>query len=732
MTITKSGSLASFYTVNKTPIKHLRVYFSPKQAGEGDPSPENIRPIEGWDNIQFAHSGKNLFPFKKTLIGPLSSWLNGTNMWWVKNELVDVFLKGRTVTFSAEFDTTGVTDDNNRCGVKLWSRNQDGTWGILGREGTYISKGSIGRSKITQTYTNYKENEFGATLPAGAITSKPMVELGSTMTEYEPYKGSMQTIDWSNNIGTIGGGSIDLITGELVEDWRLYTAKNENKTWYKQSGYLYLSGEKWPVPYTAQKPQYNWCSHWQQTNNSTWSSSVAASSNMFVIGAQFINQISDIDYANSTRQQVSDVINNYLQQQENNGTPLQIAWALKTPITYQLTPTQLQTFIGKNNIWSNADRVEVEYDLAESNDELYRRRNIILQGAPHLQSASGNIAHFNTDLAAPIKECKIYFNPVQGGEGTPSPENIRPISGWTGCKIVQAPENIIQSFEGTSKATLSNITTYGFTMTSTVSSYNTSVPGSWENGYIRINIDKTNVNGYIHMYAKVKQLTNPLNVNYVRVAPHGTNSLGTDLTISNGIVDTTFSFPSGNTSYLEFKNCGATIEVSDLMFTIPSNDITNNITFNNTIYGGYIDLITGKLIQTYKKINLKDYTWGYYTGNQFYYTIVDKSKTSNILFCNMLPISNTNGYPTIDKTLGIYSNGASYANIVFIHYLDTYNDRTVFNTWLQSLDGEPYIIYELATPIEYQLTPQQLTALKGVNNIWSDANGPIEIQYWTH
>jgi hypothetical protein len=86
--------------------------------------------------------------------------------------------------------------------------------------------------------------------------------------------------------------------------------------------------------------------------------------------------------------------------------------SLYTPVTYQLTPTQLQTFIGQNNIWSNADRIEVEYDLAESNDELYRRRNILLQGAPHIANINNSIAHFNTDLAAPIKECKIYFNPV--------------------------------------------------------------------------------------------------------------------------------------------------------------------------------------------------------------------------------------------------------------------------------------------------------------------------------
>jgi hypothetical protein len=42
------------------------------------------------------------------------------------------------------------------------------------------------------------------------------------------------------------------------------------------------------------------------------------------------------------------------------------------------------------------------------------------------------------------------------------------------------------------------------------------------------------------------------------------------------------------------------------------------------------------------------------------------------------------------------------------------------------------LVYQLKTPIEYPLTPQILKALKGTNNIWSNANGNIEVKYWTH
>lgn len=37
----------------------LKTTFSPKQAGTGDPSPENVRPISGWDNVKVTVSNES-------------------------------------------------------------------------------------------------------------------------------------------------------------------------------------------------------------------------------------------------------------------------------------------------------------------------------------------------------------------------------------------------------------------------------------------------------------------------------------------------------------------------------------------------------------------------------------------------------------------------------------------------------------------------------------------------
>jgi hypothetical protein len=42
-------------------------------------------------------------------------------------------------------------------------------------------------------------------------------------------------------------------------------------------------------------------------------------------------------------------------------TPMQVVYTLATPIEITLTPTQIETLIGQNNVWSDAGEVDVDY-----------------------------------------------------------------------------------------------------------------------------------------------------------------------------------------------------------------------------------------------------------------------------------------------------------------------------------------------------------------------------------
>lgn len=52
---------------------------------------------------------------------------------------------------------------------------------------------------------------------------------------------------------------------------------------------------------------------------------------------------------------------------------------------------------------------------------------------------SGDIVSFNiTNENINVEDLEINIEPVQSGSGDPSPENVRPITGWTGCNITVA------------------------------------------------------------------------------------------------------------------------------------------------------------------------------------------------------------------------------------------------------------------------------------------------------
>ena len=59
-------------------------------------------------------------------------------------------------------------------------------------------------------------------------------------------------------------------------------------------------------------------------------------------------------------------------------------------------------------------------------------------GSLKLRTASGRIATFNTNMVEAFKSLKSEINPVQSGTGTPSPQNVRPISGFSALNVTLA------------------------------------------------------------------------------------------------------------------------------------------------------------------------------------------------------------------------------------------------------------------------------------------------------
>ena len=305
-------------------------------------------------------------------------------------------------------------------GLKFGFRYTDGTSSLGGifsvnniwKRQTVTSKANKTVSGIYCTYNNSGE----IYLCGLAVCEK---ELDDTSVVY-PSAGNNISIDWSNDIETVYGGYIDLISGELIEEYKQVILDSSN-TWNTGTNYLYRGGY---LPSVGGKNAYvkTLCSHLKNPYDVTTAITIGKNGNL-TVGKNFFDLIN----IEMTR----DAFNQYLETQYNNGTPLQICYLLETPITHQLTPTQLKSFVGQNNFWSNADYVEIEYDLIETEDIQKCRKKIILN-QPQLKTISDKVVSFNTDMVAPMKNCKIYFKPIQLGTGDASITNFRDIKGWTG------------------------------------------------------------------------------------------------------------------------------------------------------------------------------------------------------------------------------------------------------------------------------------------------------------
>ena len=271
---------------------------------------------------------------------------------------------------------------------------------------------------------------------------------------------------------------------------------------------------------------------------------------------------------------------------------------------------------------------------------------------------TGNPASFETNVAKALTGFTIPFTPTQSGSGDPSPENIRPISGWTGLNVYQSGINIIDvsNIEFTSSK---YIKWADGTLGSWGSSWKASdyvpikggenyvfkchVSGIDDAGVAFYDASKTYISGTkTNLSSYVYSLSAPQNAKYMR-------------------------FSCTNTSdnlMLEFGTTSSAYEAY-------SGDVFTE-TFGETVFGGHLDMLTGKLYAEWDEI------------------------------------ASYNGETLPGK---------------WISDRDVYAPGTTPTTGAQ-------VVYELATPQTFQLSGLTVpAALIGDNVIWTDTNGSNEIKY---
>ena len=381
ITDTATGAIANFPDgADDIPVQDLVVNIEPKQSGSGDPAPDNIRPISGWTGCNVTRTGKNLFNWDRQLGTPdPTSGSNTTSPrvmdvahYYVGLRPDNYYYPSNVAEYSVANGAIKIRGTNNAYGVgfpvavkastiytlhgtasanpHLGVGYYDTSWNYLGTNG--------GQSE-TLIFTTPSNCAYAVIIlrstdtTTGTTWTNVQLELGSSATTYEPYQGTTVAVDWTTEAGTVYGGTIDFATGLLTVDRAMITIGD--MTWTYNSGQLSMVSES--IKTAVGDGANVICSSYKTTTDlrsSPWSQAdkviginkaTSKTTGNFATGAVAIKDTSYTD-ASAFKSAMSSQT---------------ICYELATPQTYQLTPQQLNTFLGTNNIFSDCSSVEVEY-----------------------------------------------------------------------------------------------------------------------------------------------------------------------------------------------------------------------------------------------------------------------------------------------------------------------------------------------------------------------------------
>ena len=208
-----SGNPVTCHPVEGYPLSAV-VTLKPKQAGSGDPSPDNVRPISGYDSVTVNKRGKNLFNISKI-----------ENNDYITNN------GDGSLTVTTEDDSNGVSSGktlrelcgNIVPGLYTLSAESTGT-----EKWVYTAATDVWYYGTSKTLTDEMLNStlylYASGVNTTATISNIQLELGSTPTPYEPYQpGTTATLTLPE---TIYGGTVDAVTGIGEKTWGYIASYN--------------------------------------------------------------------------------------------------------------------------------------------------------------------------------------------------------------------------------------------------------------------------------------------------------------------------------------------------------------------------------------------------------------------------------------------------------------------------------------------------------------------------
>lgn len=371
----ETGNPVTCYPVAGYPLG-VKASWEPTQEGSGEPSPDNIRPISGRDAVKVERCGGNVIEFLSTydsssgikiaVDAEKNITLNGTldgkgnisigmcQLHWVAEKNYTMYVKkvggsaslgsGDGITFAYSLFTT---DYNHYFRGDTNSTNLNA---YIVRDVALVETELIFMLQCWRDGTKFDNYKFQIEVVEG--TTAP--------TTYAPYTGQTATLTLPH---TIYGGTVDAVTGEGQETWKLVTLDGTESwnTWGLNARNPAVTGF-----YTYDIKDYDVintkaiCSHLVSETDAWGGKKVGigladGGQTRYLIYNMSTSLLPDISVGNEVAS-----LKAYLAAQYAAGTPVQIAYKLATPTPFTATGAQpIPALSGANTVLTDADSATV-------------------------------------------------------------------------------------------------------------------------------------------------------------------------------------------------------------------------------------------------------------------------------------------------------------------------------------------------------------------------------------
>ena len=344
------------------PMKDVLVHIEPVQAGSGDPSPDNVRPITGWTWANVTRCGKNLLMPAKTTETTES---NGITFTYYEDGSISA--TGTATANAYSYAQSGwrlpagtyrktphIQVGDIACGLFVQVKESDSSWKMVG----YTKNPTFTISEEDAKYDTVARFVIYAGATVDNLVLNPYIYLASdTDSTYERYSGQTYSITFPSSAGTVYGGTLDVTSGVLTVTHKLYT---------------FDGSENWTAGNHDKRYEFNLGG--RSDYFKTWHSGGRGLSNIGIydsgnyqtaathITSRTFNSASETG-ANTHVLVVPPSIATTAEELKAflANTPEQWYAPLQTPQTYQLTPQEITSLLGQNNVWADTGDTEVEY-----------------------------------------------------------------------------------------------------------------------------------------------------------------------------------------------------------------------------------------------------------------------------------------------------------------------------------------------------------------------------------